>query len=208
MRPFGHDIKKQKVNDKQYWREDLEDARHASFSGLQKHHTKSHPWLPRSSELANSQPSFFQHSCINPTELLWRNFPLKTDYLQGCGATIVFPVPALPVECSDVPVPICSLQEAPEVWGHLVNGNLMRTCLCNALLRRDLSSRSFLTSILQEFVLPLTSKMFQCSCSRGIFHFELGKCDWPLLNTHPVLGRPKSSVAFQQLLNQDWLTVT
>lgn len=46
--------------------------------------------------------TLFQQHCISPTELLWCNFSLKTDYLQGCGAPIVLLVPALPVEHSDI----------------------------------------------------------------------------------------------------------
>lgn len=89
--------------------------------------------------------ALFQQRCINPTELLWCNFSLKTDYLQGCGATIILPIPALPVERSDIgrtaalrPAPACSLQEAPAVCGHLVKSNLTRTCLCNALLEQSI----------------------------------------------------------------------
>lgn len=136
--------------------------------------------------------TLFQQRCINPTELRWCSFSLKTDYLQGCGATIILPVPTLPVRCSDIgrtaallPAPVCNSQEAPAVCGHLVKSNLMRTRLCNTLLRSNLSSCTFVPSTQQEFVLSQPSKMFKHSRSRGIFHFEQGKCDWPLLQHTP-----------------------
>lgn len=56
---------------------------------------------------------------------------------------------------------------------------------CKALLRSNLPSCSFLPSTLQGFELNPRSEMFKRSRSRGIFHFEQGKCAWPLLKHTP-----------------------
>lgn len=156
----------------------------------------------------------FQQSCINPTELLWCNFSLKTGCLQECGATILLLAPTLSAECSYSrrkvglhPVPTCSSQGDPAACGHLVQGTLMSTCLGNALLGCHPPSRCCPSSTLQEIACSPPPEKPEESRFRASFHSEQGKCGWPLLKHSAHQSKQKLSASFHELPNKDTFTV-
>lgn len=68
--------------------------------------------------------------------------------------------------------------------GHLLKSNPTRSCLWNTLLRPKSVFLQF--PPISTAALSPPSVMFKCWRLRGIFHWEQGKCAWPMLQHTPL----------------------
>lgn len=144
--------------------------------------------------------TFFQQPCINSRELLWCNFSLNTEHLEGCGAATLQSLSCFQFRPGGL---CCSLSRQWAPFKEQSNKDLLVERSAQAQI--CLLAVSSLPSPQLRF--PCHPRCLNVRTQEASFTWSRESVPGPCCSTQPCPSRWTLSRAFHQLPNQDWLTV-